>query len=72
MTINLLKILKTLKDKVRISKKHIDNKRASNGLDQWYHLDCFVDSKAELGFNYKAEEYGGNNLNILFLYNKKI
>ena len=45
-----------MKDKIRISKRQMDNKKASNAVDQWYHLECFITNKTELGFTYKAEE----------------
>uniref|UniRef100_A0A4W3HYA8 Poly [ADP-ribose] polymerase n=1 Tax=Callorhinchus milii TaxID=7868 RepID=A0A4W3HYA8_CALMI len=39
------------KDTVRISKKMIDVEKPQLGMiDRWYHTDCFVAKRAELGF----------------------
>ncbi|XP_064412633.1 poly [ADP-ribose] polymerase 1 isoform X2 [Latimeria chalumnae] len=39
------------KDKIRVSKKMIDAEKPQLGMiDRWYHPDCFVSRRAELGF----------------------
>lgn len=50
---------KIIKNEVRISKKDYESKEALRfgGLDRWYHLDCFVKLRADLGYN-----GGGNDL----------
>ncbi len=35
----------------------MEEKKASNGVDFWFHLDCFINNKTEFGFNFKSEEY---------------
>ncbi|XP_051881055.1 poly [ADP-ribose] polymerase 1 isoform X2 [Pristis pectinata] len=52
------------KDTVRISKKMIDPEKPQLGMiDRWYHPDCFVGSRAELGFlpSYSAVQLKGFN-----------
>ncbi|GCB81647.1 hypothetical protein scyTo_0022543, partial [Scyliorhinus torazame] len=53
------------KDTVRISKKMINTEKPQLGMiDHWYHPDCFVASKAELGFlpTYSATQLKGFNV----------
>ncbi|XP_072912212.1 poly [ADP-ribose] polymerase 1 isoform X2 [Hemitrygon akajei] len=52
------------KDTVRVSKKMIDPEKPQLGMiDRWYHPDCFVGSRAELGFlpRYSAAQLKGFN-----------
>ena len=41
-----------LQDEVRISKKDYESQRAKmySPQDQWYHIDCFVKERDDLGF----------------------
>ncbi|XP_067841290.1 poly [ADP-ribose] polymerase 1 [Heptranchias perlo] len=50
------------KDTVRVSKKMIDPEKPQLGMiDRWYHPDCFVAKRAELGFlpAYSATQLNG-------------
>ncbi|XP_029448906.1 poly [ADP-ribose] polymerase 1 [Rhinatrema bivittatum] len=50
------------KDQVRLSKKMVDPEKPQLGLiDRWYHVDCFVSHRAELGFmpSYSASQFKG-------------
>ncbi|XP_078399002.1 poly [ADP-ribose] polymerase 1 [Cetorhinus maximus] len=50
------------KDTVRVSKKMINPEKPQLGMiDHWYHPDCFVANKAELGFlpTYSASQLKG-------------
>uniref|UniRef100_UPI00398EF7A6 poly [ADP-ribose] polymerase 1 n=1 Tax=Pristiophorus japonicus TaxID=55135 RepID=UPI00398EF7A6 len=53
------------KDTVRVSKKMIDPEKPQLGMiDRWYHPDCFVGKRAELGFlpAYSATQLKGFGL----------
>ena len=41
-----------LQDEVRISKKDYESERAKRygPQDEWYHVDCFVKERDDLGF----------------------
>ncbi|XP_053548122.1 poly [ADP-ribose] polymerase 1-like [Bombina bombina] len=53
------------KGQVRLSKKSIDVERPQLGMiDRWYHPDCFVSRREELGFlpSYSATQLKGFNI----------
>ncbi|XP_062619939.1 poly [ADP-ribose] polymerase 1-like [Saccostrea cucullata] len=49
------------KDEVRISKKDYESQRAKmyGPVDQWYHVDCFVENRDELEF---GKDLGANQI----------